>query len=179
MHALSAQIAALGRSQAMIEFTIDGKILSANENFLATMGYSLEEVRGQHHSMFVEPAYRDSAEYRMFWEKLARGEFDAGQYKRVRKGGNVVWLQASYNPVLDANGKAMKVIKLATNITAAKTEQLNAERITFRLKAALDTCQTNVMVADEAYNIVYMNNTMTEMIRAAEVRTAHGCAGSR
>jgi methyl-accepting chemotaxis protein len=165
---LSAQIAAFGRSQAMIEFTIDGKILNANENFLATMGYSLEEIRGQHHSMFVEPANRSSLEYRMFWDKLGRGEFDAGQYKRIAKSGNTVWLQASYNPVLDPNGRPVKVIKLATNITAAKTEQLEAERITFRLRSALDTCKTNVMVADETYNIVYMNNTMTEMIRAAE-----------
>ena len=153
----------------MIEFTSDGKILNANENFLATMGYSLEEIRGQHHAMFVEPAYRNSPEYKMFWDKLGRGEFDAGQYKRIGKGGNVVWLQASYNPVLDANGKAVKVVKLATEITAAKTEQLNADHITHRLQAALNSCQTNVMVADENYNIVYMNSTMLEMMRANEV----------
>jgi len=165
---LRAQIAAFGRSQAMIEFTSDGKILNANENFLATMGYPLEEIRGQHHSMFVEPAYRNSPEYKMFWDKLGRGEFDAGQYRRIAKGGNAVWLQASYNPVLDQNGKVVKVIKLATNITAAKTEQLNAEQISFRLQAALDSCQTNVMVADENYNIVYMNNTMLEMMKANE-----------
>ena len=166
---LRAQLDALSKSQAMIEFTSDGKILNANENFLATMGYSLEEIRGQHHAMFVEPAYRNSPEYKMFWDKLGRGEFDAGQYKRIGKGGNVVWLQASYNPVLDANGKAVKVVKLATEITAAKTEQLNADHITHRLQAALNSCQTNVMVADENYNIVYMNSTMLEMMRANEV----------
>ena len=166
---LRAQLDALSKSQAMIEFTSDGKILNANENFLATMGYSLEEIRGQHHAMFVEPAYRNSPEYKMFWDKLGRGEFDAGQYKRIGKGGNIVWLQASYNPVLDANGKAVKVVKLATEITAAKTEQLNADHITHRLQAALNSCQTNVMVADENYNIVYMNSTMLEMMRANEV----------
>ena len=86
---LRAQLDALSKSQAMIEFTSDGKILTRIlKNFLATMGYSLEEIRGQHHAMFVEPAYRNSPEYKMFWDKLGRGEFDAGQYKRIGKGGN-------------------------------------------------------------------------------------------
>jgi methyl-accepting chemotaxis protein len=113
------QIAAISKSQAVIEFTLDGRILSANENFLKTLGYSLEEVRGQHHSMFVEPAHRQSPEYRMFWEKLGRGEFDAGQYKRIAKDGSEIWIQASYNPILDLNGKPCKVVKYATDITAS------------------------------------------------------------
>jgi methyl-accepting chemotaxis protein len=112
------QIGAIGKSQAVIEFTLDGTIIRANDNFLKTLGYTLEEVRGQHHSMFAEPAYRQSPEYRAFWQKLGRGEFDAGQYKRLGKGGREIWIQASYNPIMDASGKPFKVVKYATDITA-------------------------------------------------------------
>jgi methyl-accepting chemotaxis protein len=115
---LAAELAAVNRSQAVIEFTLDGTILHANENFLAAMGYSLNEIKGQHHAMFVDPSYRNSAEYRMFWDKLGRGEYDAGQYKRLGKGGKEIWIQASYNPILDESGKPFKVIKYATDITA-------------------------------------------------------------
>jgi methyl-accepting chemotaxis protein len=111
------QLAAINKSQAVIEFTLDGKILTANENFQKTMGYSLEEIRGQHHSMFVEPAYRQSSEYRAFWDRLGRGEFDAGQYKRIARGGKEVYLQASYNPIMDAGGKPYKVVKFDTDVT--------------------------------------------------------------
>ena len=114
------QLAAIGKAQAVIEFGLDGKILTANDNFLSTMGYALEEIRGQHHSMFVEPAFRLTAEYRLFWEKLGRGEYDAGQYKRIGKGGKEIWLQASYNPILDLSGKPFKVVKYATDITEQK-----------------------------------------------------------
>jgi methyl-accepting chemotaxis protein len=118
----SGTLDAIGRTQAVIEFAMDGRIAHANENFLKTMGYTLEEIRGQHHSMFVDPASRQSAEYRLFWEKLARGESDAGQYKRIGKGGREVWIQASYNPILDGNGKAFKVVKFATDITQQKLQ---------------------------------------------------------
>jgi methyl-accepting chemotaxis protein len=120
-------MAAINRAQASIEFSLDGKIQHANENFLKTLGYTLEEIKGQHHSIFVDPVYRASAEYRMFWEKLGRGEFDAGQYKRVGKGGKEVWIQASYNPILDSNGKAFKVVKFATDITAEKMRNADFE----------------------------------------------------
>jgi methyl-accepting chemotaxis protein len=112
------QLEAINRAQAVIEFTLDGKILTANENFLNTVGYRLEEVKGQHHSMFVDAVYRASDEYRRFWEKLARGEYDASQYKRIAKGGREVWIQASYNPIFDADGKPYKVVKYATDVTA-------------------------------------------------------------
>jgi methyl-accepting chemotaxis protein len=118
----TGQLAAIGKSQAVIEFELDGKIRTANENFLTTVGYSLEEIRGQHHSMFVDPVYRSSSEYRLFWEKLGRGEYDAGQYKRIGKGGKEVWIQASYNPILDMHGKPFKVVKYATDITAQKMQ---------------------------------------------------------
>jgi len=115
----AGMLEAINKAQAVIEFSPDGKIQHANENFLKAMGYTLEEIRGQHHSMFVELAYKQSAEYRQFWEKLARGEFDAGQYKRLGKGGKEIWIQASYNPILDANGRAFKVVKYATDVTAS------------------------------------------------------------
>ena len=118
---------AINKAQAVIEFSVDGKIQHANENFLQTLGYTLDEVKGQHHSMFVDPAYRQSPEYRMFWEKLGRGEYDAGQYKRIAKGGREVWIQASYNPILDANGKAFKVVKYATEITQQKLQSADYE----------------------------------------------------
>jgi methyl-accepting chemotaxis protein len=113
----SGQILAVNKAQAVIEFTLDGKVLHANENFLNTLGYVAAELVGQHHSMFVDPAYRSSLEYRLFWEKLGRGEYDAGQYKRVGKGGKEIWIQASYNPILGPDGKPFKVVKYATDIT--------------------------------------------------------------
>jgi len=115
-----AQVEAISKSQAVIEFNLDGTIVTANENFLKTLGYSLGEIQGKHHSMFIEPAMRDSAAYREFWASLNRGQFQAAEYKRIGKGGKEVWIQASYNPVLDRNGKVNKVIKFATDITAAK-----------------------------------------------------------
>jgi methyl-accepting chemotaxis protein len=114
----AGKLEAINKAQAIIEFTPEGTIQYANENFLKTMGYTLDEIRGKHHSIFVDPAYQKSPEYRLFWEKLARGEFDANSYKRIGKGGKEVWIQASYNPILDANGRAFKVVKYATDITA-------------------------------------------------------------
>jgi methyl-accepting chemotaxis protein len=114
------QLAAIAKSQATIEFKMDGTIVTANDNFLNAMGYTLDEVKGKHHSMFVEEAYRQSGEYREFWAKLNRGEYQAAEYKRIGKGGKEVWIQASYNPILDLNGKPMKVVKYATDITPQK-----------------------------------------------------------
>jgi methyl-accepting chemotaxis protein len=118
----NGQVQAIGKSQAVIEFDLSGHILHANENFLGALGYTLPEIRGQHHSLFVDPAHRSSPEYRLFWDKLGRGEFDAGQYKRIGKGGREVWIQASYNPILDASGKPFKVVKYATDITAQRLQ---------------------------------------------------------
>jgi methyl-accepting chemotaxis protein len=118
------QMAAIRKAQAVIEFTLDGTILDANENFLATLGYTLGEIKGKHHSMFVSPAERVSAEYASFWATLKRGEYQAAQYKRVGKGGKEVWIQASYNPILDAAGRPYKVVKFATDITE-QTKLLN------------------------------------------------------
>ncbi|QPF85746.1 PAS domain-containing methyl-accepting chemotaxis protein [Bradyrhizobium genosp. L] len=119
-----AQATAIGKSQAVIEFKLDGSIVTANENFLNAMGYALDEIRGKHHSMFVEPAVRDSREYREFWASLNRGEFQAAQYKRIAKGGREIWIQASYNPIMDKNGKPVGVIKFATDITQQKIHSM-------------------------------------------------------
>src|SRR6202035_1686501 len=114
------QIAAIGKSQAVIEFNMDGTIITANANFLGAMGYTLEEIRGRHHSMFVEASEREGAGYREFWTKLNRGEYQAAEYKRIGKGGKEVWIQASYNPIMDLNGKPFKVVKYATDTTEQK-----------------------------------------------------------
>jgi len=116
------QIDAIGKAQAVIEFGLDGRVLTANPNFLDALGYTLAEIQGQHHSMFVDPTHRASPEYRLFWDKLGRGEYDAGQYKRIGKGGKEVWIQASYNPIMDLNGKPFKVVKYATDITAQRLQ---------------------------------------------------------
>jgi methyl-accepting chemotaxis protein len=114
------KIAAILRAQAVIEFNIDGTIIKANENFLKAVGYALTEIQGRHHSMFVEPAERDGAAYREFWQALGRGQYQAAEYKRIGKGGKEVWILATYNPILDEQGKAFKVVKFATEITEQK-----------------------------------------------------------
>jgi methyl-accepting chemotaxis protein len=117
------QIAAVGKTQAVIEFNLDGTIIDANENFLKTLGYSLDEIKGRHHGMFVEPSYRESPEYKQFWRDLNEGKYQSADYKRLGKGGKVVWIQGSYNPILDLNGRPFKVVKFATNITGRKRSE--------------------------------------------------------
>ena len=119
---VSGQIDAIAKSQAVIEFNMDGTVIRANENFLNTLGYTLPEIAGKHHGMFVEPAYRSSSEYKMFWDALNRGEYQSAEYKRLGKGGKEIWIQASYNPILDMDGKAFKVVKYATDVTHEKTK---------------------------------------------------------
>ena len=136
----SGQLAAISKSQAVIEFDLQGHILTANDNFLNTVGYSLQEIQGKHHSMFVEPAFRQSDEYRTFWERLGRGIYDQGQYKRIGKGGKEIWIQASYNPILDASDKPVKIVKYATDIT----EQINNANA---IKQTVDQVQDTVKAA--------------------------------
>lgn len=125
--AFAAQAEAISKAQAVIEFRMDGTVLTANENFLTAMGYALAEIQGKHHSMFVEPAARDSAAYRQFWERLNRGEYQAAEYKRVGKGGREVWILASYSPVLDQRGTPFKIVKFATDITQQKLRTANLD----------------------------------------------------
>src|SRR5438270_11199950 len=126
---LVGQMAAIGKSQAVIEFNMDGTIITANNNFLNTLGYSLAEIKGRHHSMFVDAAERDGAGYREFWANLNRGNYQAAEYKRIGKGGKEVWIQASYNPILDLNGKPFKVVKYATDTTQQVIARLKGEKV--------------------------------------------------
>lgn len=112
----AGQLAAISKSNAVIEFAMDGTVQNANQNFLDAMGYRLEELKGKHHSTFVLPEEARSEGYRQFWKRLNDGEYQSGEYKRVGKGGREVWLQASYNPILDLNGKPFKVVKYASVI---------------------------------------------------------------
>jgi methyl-accepting chemotaxis protein len=134
---------AISRVQAVIEFTPDGQVLTANQNFLDVLGYSLSEIQGQHHQMFVEPDHARSAEYKTFWQKLNDGEFIASEFKRIGKGGKPVWIQASYNPIFDQNRRIIKIVKFATDITgrvaavnevAAGLEQLAENNLTYRIE---------------------------------------------
>jgi methyl-accepting chemotaxis protein len=122
---LNGQIAAISKSQAIIEFDLKGNVLGANENFLSVLGYKLEEAKGKHHSIFVDPDHIKTSEYKEFWDRLAKGEYQAAQYKRITKSGEEVWIEASYNPIFDMNGKPYKVVKFATDITA-QVDQLAA-----------------------------------------------------
>ncbi len=112
------QLAAISRAQAIVEFQLDGTIETANENFLALMNYRLDEIKGKHHSLFVEPAYAASPEYRQFWAKFANGQSTSGRFKRIAKGGNEVWIQGSYYPIFDLNGRPIKVVKYSSDVTA-------------------------------------------------------------
>ncbi len=138
------QIAAINRAQAVIHFDLKGTVLDANENFLKVMGYRLDEIRGQHHSIFVEPDYRNSAEYREFWAALARGEFQIAEYKRIGKGGKEVWIQASYNPIFDASGKPHEVVKFATDVTAQVLERLRREKVQAGISRDLEEITTAI-----------------------------------
>ena len=112
-----SQLKAIIKSQAVIEFDLQGNIVNANDNFLMTLGYSLDEIRGRHHRMFCEPSFVASAEYAQFWANLNNGTFQSGEYKRIGKGGKVVWIQASYNPILGLDGRPCKVVKYAMDVT--------------------------------------------------------------
>jgi methyl-accepting chemotaxis protein len=153
------QIAAIGKTQAAIEFNLDGTIIDANENFLKTLGYTLEEIKGRHHSMFVEPAYRESAEYQQFWRELNAGKFQTAEYKRIGKGGKVVWIQGSYNPILDLNGKPFKVVKFATNITGRKRSEDAISQVQAIIEFSLDG---SVITANEIF-LKTMGYTLEEV----------------
>ena len=121
------KVEAIGKSQAVIEFNLDGTVITANDNFLNTIGYSLSEIQGKHHRMFCEPQYVNTPAYSHFWDKLNRGEFEAAEYKRVGKGGKEIWINASYNPILNAAGKPFKVVKYATDVTELRKVIISLE----------------------------------------------------
>ncbi|AVO43925.1 methyl-accepting chemotaxis protein [Phreatobacter cathodiphilus] len=152
----AGQVAAMRKSQAVISFTLDGVILDANDNFLRAVGYELDEIKGRHHEIFVDPATRRSADYAAFWAALKRGEFQAAQYRRFGKDGREIWIQASYNPILDASGRPYKVVKFATDITA----QI---RLLETLRRMIDT---NFLEIDQA-----VGRTSEESARAVDAAT--------
>ena len=121
---MKAKLEALDRSLAMIEFSPDGKVLFANENFLELLGYSLADIKGKHHSLFLDASEQNKASYRQFWNDLASGQYKSDEFKRIKQNGDQVWIQATYNPVKDSAGRTYKVIKFATDITARKLEEM-------------------------------------------------------
>jgi len=155
------QIQAIHKSQAVIEFDLSGNILTANENFLNTMGYGLEEIRGRHHAMFAEQTYRDSADYRNFWDALRRGEYQSGEYKRIAKGGRVVWIQASYNPIHDSDGDLVKVVKFATDTTQRVEDRLRRAEIQKSIDGDLGRINNAVMEASERITSAVGASTQT------------------
>lgn len=126
---LTSQAASVDRCFAVIEFQLDGTILKANTNFLETMGYSITEIQGKHHSMFIPPELKNTREYAEFWLALNRGQYHSGEFHRIGKGGRSVYLQASYNPILGLNGEITSVIKYASNITAAITNRRRTQHV--------------------------------------------------
>lgn len=160
----AGQVAAINKSQAVIEFHLDGTIITANDNFLNVLGYQLDEVKGQHHSMFVEPSYRTSMEYKQFWRTLSSGEFQAAEYKRIGKGGKEVWIQASYNPIMDASGKPFKVVKFAVDITeAVQTRVINSRYASMSYSSPI-----NIMFADLDLNLRYMNPASLNTLKSIQ-----------
>jgi methyl-accepting chemotaxis protein len=152
-----SQIAAIRASQTVCEFELDGTIITANDNFLRTMGYTLEEIQGRHHGMFVDPEYRESPEYKGFWAKLAGGEFLAAEFQRVGKGGKPVWIQGAYNPILDLNGCPSKVVKYATDIS----NQVEARNEINRLSRVFEDAADAIIIED-------LNGVVIAANRAAE-----------
>ena len=161
---MAGKVAAISKSMAVIEFALDGTILTANDNFLRTVGYSLDEVRGRHHSMFVEENYRTSYEYKEFWIRLGRGEFEAKEYKRIGKGGKEIWLSASYNPIMDQSGRPMKVVKFASDIT----EIVKFKQEAGRLSSMVDQAPINIMFADTDFRIRFINPASVTTLKTIE-----------
>jgi methyl-accepting chemotaxis protein len=172
---LSGQIAAIGESQAVIEFNLDGTIINANDNFLRALGYSLGEIKGKHHSLFVDPAERDGAAHREFWVALNRGEYQSGEFKRIGKGGRDVWIQASYNPILDLNGKPFKVVKYATDTTKQVLMRMGNERVRGMLETVASGAEElNASVREISAAMVKSKDTAlgaVELVASADSQT--------
>lgn len=191
------QLDAIDKSQAVISFELDGTIISANKNFLGAVGYSLEEIRGKHHSLFVEPAYKSSTEYKEFWVSLARGEYQAAEYKRIGKGGREIWIQASYNPIRDASGRPYKVVKYATDTTQQVISRMENERgaaeavkvleamshgkLTLRMDGDYDGTFREIKAAvnstiDQLRDMVMQINDAAESVSSASAEISSGSA---
>lgn len=156
------QLSALDKAQAVIAFDPKGQILEANDNFLAAVGYSIDEIAGQHHRMFMDPADAAQPEYAQFWADLASGKFQAGQFKRIANGGATMWLQAAYNPILDPSGKVYKVVKFASDITAQK-EQQERQKV---LQSAVAQSASAIMMVDSDLVVNFVNDATMKLFRA-------------
>ena len=159
---------AIDKAQAVIEFNPDGTVITANDNFLQTLGYSLSEIQGKHHRMFCDPAYTASSEYGAFWSKLNRGEFDQGVYCRFNKAGEEIWIQASYNPVFDASGQVNKVVKFASNITEEILKKKKTETEMARVMSMMENAPINVLYADLDLRIQYANPSSVKTLKTLE-----------
>jgi methyl-accepting chemotaxis protein len=162
--AVLAQAEAIGRTQAVIEFQMDGTIVDANEIFLKAMGYTLQEIKGKHHSMLVDEVYRQSAEYREFWAKLNRGEPQTGDYKRIGKSGEEVWIYGCYSTIMGPSGKPCKVVKYATDIT----EQVKAKNEMVRVQSMMENAPTNFIFADLDLKVRYLNPASSKTLLGLE-----------
>jgi methyl-accepting chemotaxis protein len=149
---------------------MDGTVLDANENFLKTLGYSLAEIQGKHHSMFVPPEDRQSDAYRAFWASLNRGEFQAAEYERIGKGGRKVWIQASYNPIRDLNGQPYKVVKYATDVTRQVLVRMGNERVRAMMETvAAGAEELNSSVREISEAMVKSKDTASAAVERVEV----------
>ncbi len=178
----ASQIEAIGKSQAVIEFNMDGTIITANDNFLTTMGYSLDEIRGKHHSLFVEPSERDGASYREFWASLNRGQYQAAEYKRIGKGDRDVYIQASYNPILDLNGRPFKVVKYASDTTRQVLVRIGNERIRSMMEsvaAGAEELSASVREISEAMTKSKDTDHRIRPRRRGRQRVRRGCLGGQ
>ncbi|MFJ3316347.1 methyl-accepting chemotaxis protein [Herbaspirillum huttiense] len=155
----SGQITAINKVRAVIEFDVNGNILHANNNFLRAVGYSLSEIVGKHHAIFVEPAERASAQYQEFWKRLAAGQYDAGLYRRVKKNGDALWLQANYNPIFDMDGRVFKVVKYATDVSIQTHATQTLQAAVGGLSEALSTGSAS---AQQANDLVKATSSIAE-----------------
>ena len=159
----SSQLAAVGRAQAVIEFGLDGSILRCNRNFLQAMGYASEdELVGRHHSMFVAPQERSSAEYAAFWAHLPQGKHYRGQFRRIGRLGNDVWIEANYSPVLNQSGQPFKVVKYATDIT----QRYEATRL---VQSAFEQLQQLVRDSAQAHDAHAQARDVTRIAQRGDV----------
>jgi methyl-accepting chemotaxis protein len=165
------QLDAIGKSQAVIEFNMDGTIIKANENFLKTLGYSLSEIVGKHHSMFCEDTYKLSTEYKDFWKRLNNGQFDSGEYSRIGKGGKHIWIQASYNPIMDIDNKPCKVVKYATDITEKKNLIFDIDKKVQGLTGSLDSLSSAAVSMSKGAQVT-MNSSHEVSVASEQINQA-------
>jgi methyl-accepting chemotaxis protein len=165
----AGQIAAIRTSQAVIEFDMNGIVLDANENFLKTLGYTLAEIKGRHHGMFMPQGASETAAYRDFWAALKRGDFQSGEFERAGKGGRQVWIQATYNPINDLNGKPYKIVKFATGVTSQVVARMKSDRVRNMMEhVAAGAEQLNVSVQQIADAMAKSKDTASHAVTRVE-----------